>query len=104
MRDRSGVGVTIDSVLVRDQTLAATDLDGQVVVLNVHTDTYVSLNTVASHIWGMLSEPRRVGDIFEALSQSHEVDTDTLSRDVLPFLEHLIERRLARQVSGTIGR
>jgi hypothetical protein len=98
------VSVTIDSVLVRDQTLAATDLDGQIVVLNIHTDTYVSLNTVASHIWCMLSEPRRVGDIFDALSQSHDVDADTLARDVLPFLQHLIERRLARQVNGAIGR
>lgn len=92
------MGVSIDSILVRDQTLAATDLDGRVVVLNVHTDAYVSFNRVASEIWHMLSEPRRVGDIFEALSQSHDVDTATLSRDVLPFLHTLIERRLARQI------
>jgi ActR/RegA family two-component response regulator len=92
------LGVSVDSILVRDQTLAAADLDGRVVVLNVHTDAYVSLNRVASEIWHMLSEPRRVGDIFEALSQSHDVDTATLSRDVLPFLHTLIERRLARQI------
>lgn len=92
------MGVSIDSVLVRDQTLAATDLDGRVVVLSVHTDAYVSLNTVASEIWHMLSEPRRVGDIFEALSQSHDVDAATLSRDVLPFLHTLVERRLAWQI------
>jgi ActR/RegA family two-component response regulator len=98
------VGVTIDSVLVRDQTLPAADLDGRVVVLNIHTNSYASLNAVASDIWNMLSEPRRVADIFDALSQSHDVDADTLSRDVLPFLEHLIERRLARHVSGAIGR
>lgn len=98
------MGVTIDSVLVRDQTLAATDLDGGVVLLNVRTDSYVSLNEVASDIWHMLSEPRRVGEIFEALSQSHDVDTATLSREVLPFLQHLIERRLALQIDGADGR
>ncbi len=92
------LGVTADSVLVRDQTLAATDLEGGVVVLNVHTDAYVSLNTVGSEIWHLLSEPRRVGDIFDALSQNHDVDLATLSRDVLPFLQRLIERQLARQV------
>ena len=98
------MGVTINSVLVRDQSLAATELDGQVVILNIHTDTYASLNAVASDIWTMLSEPRRVGDMFDALSQRHDVDADTLSRDVLPFLQHLIERRLARQIDGVIGR
>jgi ActR/RegA family two-component response regulator len=96
--------VTIDSVLVRDQTLAATDLCGRIVVLNVHADAYVSFNAVASDIWNMLSEPRRVGDLFDALSQSHDVDAETLSRDVLPFLQHLIERRLARQIDEAIGR
>lgn len=98
------MSVTIDSVLVRDQYLAATDLDGQIVVLNVHTDTYVSLNAVASDIWTMLSEPRRVGDIFEFLLQRHDVDGETLSRDVLPFLQTMIERRLVRQVEGACGR
>jgi hypothetical protein len=102
VRDPFSVSVTVDSVLVRDETLAATDLDGRIVVLNVHTDTYASLNAVASDIWTLLSEPRRVGDIFDELSQSHEVDADTLSRDVLPFLQHLIDRRLARQVHGAI--
>jgi hypothetical protein len=96
--------VTIDSVLVRDQYLAATDLGGQIVVLNVHTDTYVSLNAVASDIWTMLSEPRRVGDILEFLLQRHDVDGETLSRDVLPFLQTMIERRLVRQVEGACGR
>ncbi|MFZ5690153.1 MAG: PqqD family protein [Pseudomonadota bacterium] len=96
--------MTIDSVLVRDQYLAATDLGGQIVVLNVHTDTYVSLNAVASDIWTMLSEPRRVGDILEFLLQRHDVDGETLSRDVLPFLQTMIERRLVRQVEGACGR
>lgn len=98
------MSVTIDSVLVRDQYLAATDLGGQIVVLNVHTDTYVSLNAVASDIWTMLSEPRRVGDILEFLLQRHDVDGETLSRDVLPFLQTMIERRLVRQVEGACGR
>jgi hypothetical protein len=92
------VGVTIDSILVRDPTLAAADLDGRVVVLSVDAGTYVSFNGVASDIWQMLSEPRQVGEIFDRLSQSHDVDAATLSRDVLPFLQRLIERRLARQV------
>jgi ActR/RegA family two-component response regulator len=90
------VGVTIDSILIRDKTLPATDLDGRVVVLSVYAGAYVSFNEVASEIWHMLSEPRRVGDIFHALSQSHDVDETELSHDVLPFLQKLIERKLAR--------
>lgn len=98
------MGVTIDSILVRDPTLAAADLNGRVVVLSVNAGTYVSFNGVASEIWRMLSEPRRVGDIFDSLSQNHDVDDATLSHDVLPFLQRLIERRLARQIDRDTAR
>lgn len=92
------VGVTIDSVLVRDDTRAAADLDGIVVVLNLDAGCYLRFNGVASEIWNMLSEPRRVGDVFDALSKSHDVDEAILARDVLPFLHQLIERKLAHPV------
>jgi hypothetical protein len=92
------VGVTIDSVLMRDKAIAAADLDGQVVVLDARAGAYVSFNGVGSEIWQMLSEPRRVRDIFEALSQSHDVDEAALTRDVLPFLQRLIDRKLAHPV------
>lgn len=89
------MSVTIDSVLVQDRTLAAAELDGRVVVLCLQAGVYVSFNGVASEIWQMLSEPRRVGDLFDELSQKHDVDAATLARDVLPFLQKLIEKRLA---------
>lgn len=92
------MSVTIDSVLVRDTGLDATDLDGQVVVLNVPAGAYFGFNPVASEIWHLLSEPRRVGEIFCKLSQDHDVDATTLSRDVLPFLQTLVDRRLAVQI------
>ena len=92
------MSVTIDSVLVQDKELAAADLDGRVIVLSVHAGAYFDFNRVASEIWHMLSEPRKVGEIFDTLSQTHEVDATTLSHDVLPFLQTLIEQRLALQI------
>ena len=93
------VAVTIDSVLVQDKEFAAADLDGRVVVLSIRAGAYFGFNGVASEIWHMLAEPRRVGDIFVMLSQTHEVDATTLSRDVLPFLQTLIEQRLALHIN-----
>ena len=97
------MSVTIDSVLVQDKEIAAADLDGRVVVLSVRAGAYFGFSDVASEIWHMLSEPRKVGEIFDALSQSHEVDATTLSRDVLPFLQTLIEQRLALQIDRDDG-
>ena len=92
------MGVTIQSVLVRDKKLPAADIDGCAVVLSLDAGSYFDLNQVATEIWRMLSEPCRVGKIFELLSRQHDVDTETLIRDVTPFLQTLIDYRLVRMI------
>jgi hypothetical protein len=92
------LSVTIDSVLVRDSEPRAAELDGGVVVLSVRAGAYFSFNRVASEIWTMLAEPCRVRGIFDRLAQSHEVDAQTLARDVTPFLQELLAHRLVRLI------
>jgi hypothetical protein len=96
----TAVGVTIHSVLVRDQELPATTVEGHAVVLSLDAGSYFDLNRVATEIWGMLSKPRRVGEIFESLSEQHDVDTETLIRDVTPFLQTLIDYKLIRMIDA----
>ena len=92
------MGVTIDSVLVRDTALAAADVDGRTVVLSLNAGAYFDLNPVATEIWDMLSQPRRVSEIFSSLSERHAVDGETLTRDVTLFLQNLIEERLVQVI------
>jgi len=93
------VSVTTDSVLVRDGKLAATDVDGRAVVLSLEAGAYFDFNDVASEIWRMLAEPRRVDEIFRSLSSRHGVDTAILTRDVTPFLQQLMQHGLVRKLA-----
>ena len=88
--------VTIDSVLVRENELAMADVDGRAVVLSLTAGSYFDFNQIATEIWGMLTEPRRVDEIFRRLSDQHDVDPATLARDVTPFLQTLLNERLVR--------
>lgn len=90
--------VAIDSVLVQDKEPIAADLDGGVVVLSVRAGWYFGFNAVASEIWNMLAEPCRVGQIFDLLSERHDIDAETVARDVAPFLQTLVEHRLVRMI------
>jgi hypothetical protein len=92
------LSVTIDSVLIQDSEPAVADLDGGVVVLSVRAGSYFGFNEVASEIWTMLAEPCSVGQIYASLSERHNVDADTLTRDVTPFLQTLVEHRLVRVI------
>lgn len=95
----TALGVTVDSVLVRNQELTAADVDGRTVVLSLDAGSYFDFSRVATEIWGMLAEPRRVSEIFRGLSKLHDVDAETLTRDVTPFLQTLVEQRLVRMIA-----
>ena len=86
----------IDSVLVQDREPVATELADGVVVLSLRAGAYFGFNRVGSEIWRMLAEPCRVGHIFDALLERHDVDAGQLARDVAPFLQALIAHRLVR--------
>ena len=88
--------VTVDSILVRENELAMADVDGRAVVLSLAAGSYFDFNQVATEIWDMLAEPRRVDEIFRRLSDQHDVDAATLARDVTPFLQTLLNERLVR--------
>jgi hypothetical protein len=92
------LSVTVKSILIRDKEPTAAALDEGVVVLSVRAGAYFGFNRVATEIWGMLAEPCRVGKIFERLAENHDVDDETLARDVTPFLQTLVEQRLVRVI------
>ncbi len=92
------MSVTADTILVQDSEPALVTLEENVVLLSVRRGSYFSLNKVGTKIWNMLVEPRRVGDIFDVLAQTHDVDADTMTGDVTEFLETLVKRQLVRVV------
>ncbi|HEX3339856.1 MAG TPA: PqqD family peptide modification chaperone [Pseudolabrys sp.] len=91
--------LTVESVVVQDNKLAAADVDGRAVVLSVSAGSYFDFNQVATEIWKMLAEPCRVSEIFQRLSRQHHVDPETVSRDVTPFLQTLVDERLVRMLA-----
>jgi Coenzyme PQQ synthesis protein D (PqqD) len=92
--------VAIDSVLVQDRELSVADLDGGVVILSVRAGSYFGFNDVATEIWDMLAEPCHVGEIFDALSERHDVDRKTLTHDITSFLQKLIDHELVRIIDS----
>jgi hypothetical protein len=90
--------IGLDSVIVRDSEPIATTLDDQVVMLSVRANAYVGLNDVGTEIWHMIEQPRRVADICRRLAETYDESGDTVAREVLEFLEGLLERGLVKIV------
>lgn len=86
--------VTIETILVRDTEPTSSTVGENVVVLSIRAGSYFDFNRVGSDIWNMLAEPHRVRQILNTLSQTYHVDMDTMTRDVIAFLETLVNARL----------
>ena len=100
MSQDTGVAMTVqsDSVVVRDSEPIFTTIDSEVVMLSPRAQAYFGLGMVGSEIWNAIEKPRRVDELCTALLQEFEVDADTCHREVLDFLNDLVERGLAHIV------
>lgn len=70
------------------------DVDGQVVVLSLDAGAYFDFNRSATKIWGAFTAPRKVNEILTDLAQQHDLSTEAIAQDVLPFLEQLVNEKL----------
>jgi hypothetical protein len=91
-----GLTVTAETILVRDSEPVAATVDENVVILSIRAGSYFDFNKVGSDIWNMLAEPHRVRQILDGLSQTYDIDADTITSDVTAFLQTLIDNRLVR--------
>jgi hypothetical protein len=74
---------------VRSGDLTWREIDGEVVVLDLRSSTYLSVNHSGSVIWRRLQQPASRQDLVEAVVEEYEVDSDQAGRDVDAFLEVL---------------
>jgi hypothetical protein len=70
------------------------ELGDEVVILDLASSSYLGLEEVGAAVWGMLAEPCTVRELEARLMTEYQVDQDTLSLDLRPFLEDLVKRGL----------
>jgi hypothetical protein len=76
-------------MIFRKEALAATELDGETVLLDVDTGAYYGYDATGSWIWELIVEPRTVGDLCRALVQRYDVEPQRCECEVIAFLEEL---------------
>jgi Coenzyme PQQ synthesis protein D (PqqD) len=90
--------ISADAMLIRDSEAATATVNDEVFMLSIRAGAYFGFNAAGSEIWRLLAQPRRVGELYEALSNIFDADMESISRDTGPFLQALLDRRLVRIV------
>jgi hypothetical protein len=70
------------------------ELAGEAAILNLKTGAYFGLDPVGARIWSLLTEPRTVAGIRDAIVEDYEVEPERCERDLLALLEKLADAGL----------
>ena len=76
-------------VVLRDQNVLSSSVEGQVVLLNLEKGSYYTLDAVGADIWQMLDKPVVVGKIIAKLLQDYDATPEQIENDVLELLTDL---------------
>jgi len=85
----------LDSVLLcREKNNLATEVDGDVVLLDLSSNEFVGLDTIGSSIWSHLEDPVSFKGLCQTLMTKYEVVEEVCRADVLEFLQELSQSNL----------
>lgn len=86
--------ITAESVVRWSDAPVATEVDREVVLMNVGRGRCYGLGESGSAVWRRLSSPVRVDDLCRELMLAYAADPDVLRKDVIALLEQLQEEGL----------
>ncbi len=81
-------------MVVVSQNQVSCDLSGESAILNLKAGVYYGLNEVGTTIWKLIQEPRRVGELRDAILEEYEVEPDRCEADILTLLQNLLDNGL----------
>lgn len=93
------IPITAQSVVSWSESPAATEVDREVVLMNVGRGRCYGLGETGSSVWRRLGSPIRVDDLCRELMLEYHADPETLTKDVLSLLESLQEEGLVKVIA-----
>lgn len=81
--------VKLNNIISRNPEIDATDLDGEVVMMNMEKGQYFMMNEVGSRIWEIIEEPMKISELIDTLLGEFEVERDECENTVMEFLNDL---------------
>lgn len=86
--------LSLNTTIYRNPESVFSDIDGDVVMMDIKSGHYLGLNTVASQIWYLLEQPLTVSVLIERLSEQFEAPHEQIENDVQIFIQDLVAQQL----------
>jgi coenzyme PQQ synthesis protein D (PqqD) len=86
--------LSASTIVARKSGLIESEVDREIVALNIESGVCYGLNEVGSRIWSLLANPVPISEVCATLLSEFEVERDTCEREVIDLIEHLLEEGL----------
>jgi coenzyme PQQ synthesis protein D (PqqD) len=86
--------MTDSSIIVANKELLCCDLSEGAVILDLKSGVYYGLDPVGTYIWGLIQEPRMMGDISRAVLEEYAVEQERCVADLTKLFNEMEERAL----------
>jgi len=81
--------ISIDNIVAQKIGLDSTDMNGEIVMMDINKGKYYGFNIVGSRIWELIEKPLEVKKIISILLKEFTVDEPTCENSVMTFLNRL---------------
>lgn len=88
-----------NATIHRRKDLSAREMDGEIVMADIHAGQFYGLGASARRIWELLDEPQSAAGLCDALMAEYDVPYEICRDDVSQFLDELLEAGLIRVVA-----
>ena len=92
--------ISFASKVVVPDTVLFRELDGESVLLNLTTESYLGLDDVGTRMWALFSTLPSIQAAYDTLLTEYEVAPEVLRRDVEVLLNQMIEHGLVELKGG----
>ena len=84
----------LNITLAKGENYLANEIDGEVVMMNIETGLYVSLNNTGKVIWDMLDTPKTIESLINLLVDTYKITHEQCTTDIVPFIEQMMQQEI----------
>ncbi|NWQ39186.1 lasso peptide biosynthesis PqqD family chaperone [Bacillus sp. EB106-08-02-XG196] len=83
-----------ETIIVQSPGNIISDMDGETVMMSIDNGKYYNLGVIGGYIWGNIGTPITIKTLVSKLSNEFNVEDSQCKKDVIHFLEQLLNEKI----------
>lgn len=88
------------TIVVASKEQVYCELGDETAILGLKNSVYYGLNPVGARVWGLLQNPRSIGEIRDTIVSEYEVTAERFENDLVELLQQMLREGLVELSRG----